>query len=181
MKTVVLVSCICLALSACNPKPETPKKASSDSTIQQKDTLTYAYKARYSSNVIVPGGHPEYVQNALQAWKLFETGQIDALKPFFADSITMDNAEGKHFHFSSDSMISMLKNQISGLDSLRFDIDVWENAHVQDKNEDWVNLWVEARAYPKKGKPDTTLFNENWQVKNGKFFYINQYKAKPAR
>ena len=71
------------------------------------------------------------------------------------------------------------KQDIDGLDSMRFDIVMWQSAHINDRNEDWVNIWSRERRYPKKGvKADTVLMQENWRVKNGKVVAFDQYLAK---
>jgi len=62
---------------------------------------------------------------------------------------------------------------------MRFDIVMWQSAHINDKNEDWVNIWSRERRYPKnKGRADTVLMQENWKVKNGKVVAFDQYLAK---
>jgi hypothetical protein len=114
----------------------------------------------------------------LTVWKLFESNQVDALKPYFADTVTYDNAEGARYHGPSDGLLAIAKDEVGKLDSLRFDISLWQSAHSNDRNEDWVQIWARERHYPKKGIPDTVMMQENWMVKNGKVVYFNQYKAK---
>jgi len=55
------------------------------------DTLKYAYKATYSSDITVPG-NPVNAQKVLQVWKMFETANIQAMTPYFADSVKYDDA-----------------------------------------------------------------------------------------
>jgi hypothetical protein len=58
-------------------------------------------------------------------------------------------------------------------------IVAWQSAHVNDKNEDWVNIWSKERRYGKNGgKADTVLMQENWKVKDGKVISFDQYVAK---
>ena len=110
---------------------------------------------------------------------MFETVKIQAMKPYFADSVKYDAADGMHFYGPSEKLLAYAKQDIDGLDSMRFDIVMWQSAHINDKNEDWVNIWSRERRYPKKGgKADTVLMQENWQVKNGKVVAFDQYLAK---
>ncbi len=146
-------------------------------TAPAKDTLTYSYKATYSSDITVPGNHV-YAQKVLQVWKMFETTQVDAMKPYFADSVKYDDAKGMHFNGPTAQLLAYAKKDIEGLDSMRFDIFTWQSAHINDKNEDWVNIWCQERRYPKNGKADTTYMQENWQLKNGKIIHFDQYTAK---
>jgi hypothetical protein len=160
------------AFVACNTKTNT------DAVASQKDTLTYAYKATYSSDISVPG-NPVNAQKVLQVWKMFETANIEGMKPYFADTVKYDDASGMHFYGPTAKLLAYAKNDIDGLDSMRFDIVSWQNSHVNDKNEDWVNIWSRERRYPKNhGKADTVLMQENWKVKNGKVVAFDQYVAK---
>jgi hypothetical protein len=141
------------------------------------DTLSYAFKPTYSSNVTTPS-KPEYAQKVLQVWKAFETGQIEAMKPYFADTVTYDDASGMRFHGPIGQLLAFAKKDIDGLDSMRFDISEWHSTHINDKNEDWVNIWSTERRYSPKGKADTVLMQENWRLKDGRVVYFNQYLAK---
>jgi hypothetical protein len=150
---------------------------SSAAEVKPVDTLTYAYKATYSSDITVPS-NPVYAQKVLEVWKMFETVNIEAMKPYFADSVKYDDANGMHFYGPTDKLLAYAKQDVESLDSMRFDIVMWQSAHVNDKNEDWVNIWSRERRYPKHGNPDTVLMQENWQVQNGKVVLFNQYLAK---
>jgi len=171
MRKLFALLFIAASLAACNTKT-TPGAATT-----AKDTLKYAYKATYSSDITVPG-NPIDAQKVLLVWKMFETADIQGMKPYFADSVKYDAANGMHFNGPADKLLAYAKQDIADLDSMRFDIVAWQSAHVNDKNEDWVNIWSRERRYPKKGKPDTTLMQENWQVKDGKIVAFNQYLAK---
>ena len=142
-----------------------------------KDTITYPFKALYSSDLTVPS-HPEYAQKVLKVWKLYETKQFDAMKPYYADTVTYDDAHGNHYHGTSEGLLQIARKEMNQLDSLRFDINMWESVHANDKNEDWVNIWCQERNYPKIGHPDTVLMFEQWKLKGGRIYYFNQYFAK---
>jgi hypothetical protein len=171
MKKLLYLTAISVLIAACNTKSDT-------AGAPVKDTLAYAYKASYSSNISVPG-NPVNAQKVLQVWKMFETANIKAMKPYFADSVKYDDAHGMHFYGPTDKLLAFAKQGIDGLDSMRFDIVMWQSAHINDKNEDWVNIWAKERTYPKKGgKADTVLMQENWKVKNGKVVAFDEYLAK---
>jgi len=171
MKKLLFLAAIVAALTACNTKTQ-------EAAAPAKDTLKYAFKATYSSDITVPG-NPVNAQRVLQVWKMFETANIQAMKPYFADSVKYNDASGMHFYGPADKLLFYAKQDIEALDSMRFDIVMWQSAHINDKNEDWVNIWSRERRYPKKGgKPDTVLMQENWQVKNGKVVAFDQYTAK---
>jgi hypothetical protein len=161
-----------ILLSSCSTTPDkTPAQPG-------KDTVTYAYHAIYSSDVTVPGD-PAVAQEVLRIWKDFETAKIQEMKPFFADTVRYDDAHGMHFYGPADTLLAYAKGDIDGLDSMRFDIIMWQNAHINDRNEDIVSIWCKERRYPQNhGKADTVLMQENWKVKNGKVAAFDQYLAK---
>jgi hypothetical protein len=170
MKKSFFTALIAVTLAACNTK--------TNKVTAPEDTLKYAYKATYSSDITVPG-NPVNAQKVLQVWKMFETANIQAMKPYFSDTVKYNAADGMHFYGPTDKLLAYAKQDIDGLDSMRFDIVMWQSAHVNNKNEDWVNIWSRERRYPKKGgKADTVLMQENWQVKNGKVIGFDQYLAK---
>ena len=172
MRNLFFAVSIAILLVACDTKP-----TESTANVQIKDTLSYAFKATYSSDITVPG-NPVNAQKVLQVWRMFSTMDIQAMKPYFADTVTYNDASGIHFYGPPEQLLAYAKKDVDGLDSMRFDISMWQSAHINDKNEDWVNIWSTERRYPKNGKPDTVLMQENWQVKNGKVVLFNQYLAK---
>jgi hypothetical protein len=164
--------------TACTGNQNSSSKTAPGVPAITPDTISYAYKATYSSDITVPG-NPVNAQKVLQVWKMFETNNIQAMKPYFADSVKYDDARGMHFFGPADTLLAYAKSDIDGLDSMRFDIVAWQSAHINDLNEDWVNIWARERRYGKHGgKADTVLMQENWKVKDGKVISFNQYTAK---
>jgi hypothetical protein len=172
----VFTLAVLIGMASCNSQTQQPTNAVTP--VVPKDTLSYAYQATYSSDITVPG-NPVNAQKVLQVWKMFETADIQAMKPYFADSVKYDDAHGMHFYGPTDKLLAYAKSDIDGLDSMRFDIVMWQSAHVNDKNEDWVNIWSRERRYGKNGgKADTVLMQENWKVKDGKVVAFDQYLGK---
>lgn len=172
-----LYACFLIFLLSCNSS----KNSSKDKMIKNTSgALSYAYKATYSSDAVVPS-HPEYAQMVLTVWKMFETKQIDAMKQYYADTVTYDPGNGSRFHGKSTDLLAYAAKDIDDLDSLRFDISTWESVHFNDKNEDWVYIWGTERRYSKNGTADTSLIHEQWKIEKGKVSYFNQYTAKPIR
>jgi hypothetical protein len=175
MKKIFFQSLLIFCVGSCTV---TPEKKDSDSTkgAIAKDTLSYPYTATYTSDL--EKGDPGNAQKVLTVWKMYEHKQMDAMKPFYADTVTYDDARGNHFVGPAEGLLAIAKKEMEKLDSLRFDISSWESVHANDKNEDWVNVWCTERGYPKTGKADTSLMYEQWKIKNGRIYYFNQYYAK---
>jgi hypothetical protein len=177
MKPILCLVCVGCFLYSCDTKSNADNAEKTTASI---DTLQYAYKATYSSDVTVPS-HPEYAQKVLTVWKMFEKNQIDSMKQFYADTVTYDGADGSRFHGSSNDLLNFARKDVESLDSLRFDLSTWQSVHINDKNEDWVYVWAAERRYDKKGKADTTLIHEQWKIVNNKISYFNQYLSKKAK
>jgi hypothetical protein len=168
------ITCILLLALSCNSDKGSEAAATTDKTT---DTLSYLYKATYSSDLTVPS-HPEYAQKVLKVWKMFETSQFDSMKQYYADTVTYEDASGFRFHGKSSDLLNFAMKDTQGLDSLRFDISMWQSVHINDKNEDWVYIWSRERRYSKNGKADTSMIHEQWKITDGKVSYFNQYTAK---
>ena len=172
MKKIFIIGTALTMLLACNENKSTVTEK--NNTIA--DTTTYSYKAVYSSDFSL-STDPSIAKMVLTVWKFFETKQIDTLKKYYADTVTYDPSNGPRFYGSSADLLSYAKKDVEGLDSLRFDITMWQSVHINDKNEDWVFIWARERRYEKSGKADTMSIHEQWKVQNNKITYFNQYSS----
>src|SRR6266487_242143 len=125
MKQLLFAVCSITLILSCNTKTN----SDTVENVNKTDTFSYPYKATYSSDIIVPS-HPELAQTVLIVWKNFERNQIDSIKKYFADSVTYENAEGMRFYGSSDALLNLARKDIENLDSLRFDISMWQSLHI---------------------------------------------------
>jgi hypothetical protein len=175
MKNLIFAIAAFLALQACREK-----NTASGRGDLPAEAMTFPYKAGYSSDFIL-SSNPANAQRVLKVWKFFESDLIDSMRPYFADTVIYQDATGMRFQGSPDSLLGMVRDEMKSLDSLRFDIQSWESVHASDRNEDWVRIWARERVYPRQGKPDTTLMQENWLVVGGRVAYFDQYKAKSQR
>ena len=171
MKKAFFLIAILTVLTAYKPG----NKGEPDKKNLQNDK--YAFVASYSSDITVPG-NPLNAQKVLHVWKLFEAKDVAGMKQYFADIVKYDDASGSHYNGPIDGLLDIAKKNLQNLDSLRFDISMWQSAHINDKNEDWVNIWARERRYSKDAPGDTSYIQENWQIKDGKVVAFNQYTQK---
>lgn len=102
------------------------------------------------------------------------------MRPYYADTVTYEPSGGQHFHGPKNDLLSYAGKDVGELDSLRFDISMWQSDHINDRNEDWVYIWARERRYERTGKADTSLIHEPWKIENNKVSYFIQYTATPA-
>lgn len=67
------------------------------------------------------------------------------MKPYYADTVTQDDANGNHFHGTTEEPLELAKKEMEKSESLRFDIGMWESVHSNDKNEDLVKYMVQRK------------------------------------
>ena len=169
MKKLLLYSCMILLYSC------TEKKTSTGATdqVQSKDTLKYAYNATYSSQFEM--GINDNAKTILDLWKEYDNNELSKGAVNFADTVTINLANGMVLHGPKDSVIAGIAGARGRFDSVRSIVDVWLPLHSIDKNDQWVCVWgVEIDS--KNGKKDSMRLNENWRFnKNGKIDYMSQY------
>ncbi len=116
MNSSLTILCGFMFMISCGSKNNSEAAANADQT---SDTLTYAYKATYSSDVTVPS-KPEIGQMVLNVWRMFENKQIDSLKKYYADTVIYENSDGYYFHGPVDSLLNFARADVKALDSLAF-------------------------------------------------------------
>src|SRR5882724_6895942 len=101
MKKLLLAAATCCLLMACNSSSsDAVKTAPAETDAIAKDTTVYPFTASYTSDVTAPGRR-DYLKTVLTIWKMFERNDIDGMKPYFADSITYEDASGMRYQGSS--------------------------------------------------------------------------------
>jgi membrane protease YdiL (CAAX protease family) len=89
-KQIFFAACAAAFVISFNSKKDPDTVAYTNST---KDTVSYPYKAIYSSDVIASSNN-ENLKKVLSIRKLFETNQIEAMKQYYADTVTYEDAGG---------------------------------------------------------------------------------------
>src|SRR5450432_4214812 len=137
MKPILIYAASILLFASCNTN--LPKDTVSNA-VSENDSITYPYTASYSSNLSMQT-NPDIAKRVLTVWKMYENKEMDSMKPYYADTVTYDDASGMHYYGPAEGLLNIAKQEMATLDSLRFDISMWESVHSNDKNEDWVNIW----------------------------------------
>jgi hypothetical protein len=105
---------------------------------------------------------------------------LDNHKDAFADSVTIDLADGSTVKGTRDSVLNSVKSYRASLISAVSSIDVVVPLKPRDKEESWVCVWGKEVDVDKKNKKDSSYLNENWMFnKDGKIAYMGQYHATP--
>jgi hypothetical protein len=161
-----------LACKDSTPPPAPAPAAGNDSAVAAAP-ITMPYKAKYSSN-FVPGKQTD-VLTALNSYKAWETNDMKALRATFWDSITMVFPDGTTVKGPSDSMVKEAGKFRDSLSKVSLTLIAWTSNHSVDKNEDWVNVWYTEVDHHKNGKVDSTDYEDDNLMKDGKIAYTGSH------
>ena len=159
-----------------NNESSTASEAKPDSS---KPAITYAYTPEEMPNWEM--GNPEHVAFVLNALKKYETGKVDELREFFADSVTVAD-DGFEFNGTRDSLISLFKKDWAKTESISIEMHDWEVVHGKENKEDWVSLWYKSVWKGKDGKVDSAMYMDDLKIVDGKIRVIDTKKRRyPAK
>ncbi len=171
-RLIPIVVCLFLLVACNNSESTTVKDEKSDSATAD---IAYAYTTRNKPNWEI--GNPANVAILLNALKAFETGKLDELNQYFADSVEF-SADYVYFHGKRDSLLNIFRKDWETMQSMTVEMNDWETVHGKDNNEDWVSIWYKAKWVGKDGKTDSSFFMDDAKIVNGK---IRELDSKQRR
>ena len=173
MRRFIAIVAAAALIAACNQNPAPEKK---DAMAPAADSLQYPYKPLYSSSFSI--GQGANAKIVLDIWRAYEDNRLADSKAYWADSVTLEFADGFKLHTSRDSLIAGGNADRAQYKSVIDSVQAWIPLHSTDKNEDWVGVWATEYIETVKGKKDTSDVHEIWQLKGGKVVYMAKYKGK---
>ncbi len=162
--------------SCSNPAKEKAVAESKDDTVQAGPILPpteLPYKATYSSDWSI--GDPKYTKIVLDFYKELEADSIIGSSDYFEDSIQFRAYDTRIIKRSREEMLNLARDFRRKFKSLNEEFLAFVSLHSNDRNEDWVSLWIMERGIRTNGKPDSTLYQENWRFRNGKVYSLGDY------
>jgi hypothetical protein len=134
-------------------------------------SITMPFTANYSNDYVL--GSDSNSLAVLNSYKAWEDGNMDALKNTFGDSVVFQFPSGYTFNGPLDSFMTMATKVRDSLSKVDLKVDVWLPTHFNDKNADWVSVWYTETDIYKTGKVDSTYFQDDNLLKNGKIVYVD--------
>ena len=138
-------------------------------------TVTLPYTAAYSSNFSDAVSDNDLL-TVLNSYKYWEAGDMAGAKSTLADSVNFYAWNGFEYHGKNDGLIKLWSKSRDSLNSVKIIFDAWRKMHAVDKNEDWVSLWYTEVDKYKTGKVDSSYFQDDNKVINGKIAEYSQHK-----
>lgn len=176
MKQILITFFAVLIFTACNNS--TKESAVKDSTTKAVTiAMPYLpYPIGYASNFEIADN--KYSKIVLDLWKSYENNDLKSTEAF-ADTMTLQFANGALIKKQKDSMNVMIAAQRSKFASVTSSIDVIVALKPKGKDVIWVCVWGKEVDVMKDGKKDSLLLNENWMFnKDGKIAMMHSYNAK---
>ncbi|HVT86057.1 MAG TPA: hypothetical protein VHD35_12710 [Chitinophagaceae bacterium] len=119
------------------------------------------YVATYSSHFEM--GDPKNAEAVLKLWKGWADGDLSAEAEYYADTVTMYQADGIVLHDSRENLIVANKIIRSSFTRVESKVKAWVALRSTDKNENWVYIWGADTSTDKNGKTESTELFETWR------------------
>lgn len=178
MKKLLLLCVAGACLYACNDNANTAATDSAKDTTQPAaPPINFPYKASYSSDFEM--GDPKHAKTVLDLWKDFDNNTFDNSVKSFADTVTMQFADGSVMRGPRDTVVAGAKGYRSQFTSVTSSVDAFVTLKTKGTTDTWVNIWGKEVTVNSKGKKDSTQLAESWMLnEQGKVVFMLQYKAK---
>jgi ketosteroid isomerase-like protein len=170
MKKSIYLFAASLFVLSCK-SPETPLAASTTDT-----SVSLPYKASYSSAFVITGDQKN-TRAVLQSYKDWENNKLTNAPAYFADTVTMIFPDGTTLKQGRDSMVHYFQKYRDSLSSSTIDMQAWISTKVSDKNDEWVSVWYKQTDV-KGGKTDSSFYEDNNHLVNGKIDFVESYMRK---
>jgi hypothetical protein len=156
---------------ACNNSATKSKTSSPDSPV-------YFPYAPVKSNSFEKGSDHN-AKNVLDIWRQYETGNLNAAKKFFADSIRLILPD-QIFEGSKDLVIQQYQKRRETFSDVQCFVWSWLPVHTTDTKENIVYVWGLYDATKKNGDRDYAMVHEIWRFdKKGKIKEMEQFRTHP--
>jgi phosphatidylserine decarboxylase len=170
MKKLLLATMSLSLLISCQETPKTEPVAEATPVVVEPE-VSYPFKAMISDFKI---GNPQNTVKVMEMYKILEAGtSIDSLLlPYFADTVTSVAFDQREFRGPASVFVKKVSAFRGQFKSINEEFMSHVSLHSDEKDLDVVSVWFKERAIRLNGKPDSTLYQENWRFnKEGKIYY----------
>ena len=146
--------------------------------VVSKPLPAFAYPVDRSHWKIGDPGNTKLVLDMYHAW---DANDANTVAGFFADSALMDMPDGRRLVLNKDNVYEKFaKGRRQYADASNKIISAI-SLHNDDYDEDWVQVLTYNKWSYQDGVKDSSLYFDNWRLKNGKINYLNSLEQKPPR
>ena len=181
MKKVLFVITVAF-LAGCSNQPAATTEASkpasdtTSATAAAPAEIKSPYDIIYSSKFVMDD--PKNAETVLGLWKDWDKGDLLASKDKFADSVSLNMADGSSMHGKRDSILPAMQKFRGTLVSAKSEVNAVMAVKSTDKNENWALIWGKEFDTDKKGKVDSFYLQETWRFnKAGQADLVYQFRS----
>jgi hypothetical protein len=126
-------------------------------------------------------GDPANTKLVLDMYHAWDGNDANTVAGFFADSASMDMPDGRRLLLNKDNVYEKFAKGRKQYTDASNKIISAISLHNDDYNEDWVQVLTYNKWSYQDGVKDSSLYFDNWRLKNGKINYLNSLEQKPPR
>lgn len=173
MKKILVVLSVLIFVFGCQPKTDSKTTTNEAST----EKFDYAYLPDDHPPVYWEPGNQQNLVNALKALKAYETGKVDEVMTYFADSIqfTVDGFDAK---IPRDTLKAGFVEAWKNISNIKVKMGDYESVISKDKKEEYVTLWFKEIVTDKAGKVDSLAYVDDMKFMNGKIVSLDEKTRK---
>lgn len=160
-------------IAACNSK-DNKDEAKTSTTTSAEATVALPYKATYTTEFTHNGSDSDLLA-ALNFYKYWETGDMKGLRSTLGDSVTFDLYTGDKFYGPTDSSMKLFTRFRDSLSSVSIEMITWLKNYSAKDSAHWVNVWYKEIDTYKGGKKDSTMYEDDNLMRNGKMVYYSSH------
>jgi len=172
----IFFSALTFFIISCQDEKKEPEIIPTTET--SKALPEFAYPVDRSHWNIGDPGNTKLVLDMYHAW---DANDANGVAGFFADSASMDMPDARRLILNKDNVYEKFskgrKQYANAVNKIISAISL----HNNDYDEDWVQILTYNKWSYQDGVKDSSLYFDNWRLKNGKINYLNSLEQKPPR
>lgn len=149
-----------------------------ESEVVEKPLPAFAYPVDRAHWKI---GDPDNTKLVLDMYRAWDANDANTVAGFFADSASMDMPDGRRLLLNKDNVYEKFAKGRKQYTDASNKIISAISLHNDDYDEDWVQVLTYNKWSYQDGVKDSSLYFDNWRLKNGKINYLNSLEQKPPR
>ena len=172
MKKYILIF---LALTGCIIACNNKEGTKTTDTTMEASSIKLPYTASYSSDFNNNVSDSDLLV-ALNSYKYWESGDMNALRNTMGDSMFAAMPDGYKFNGKTDSLMMVWSKYRDSLSSVSINMQVWLKNHSVKDSVNYINVWYKETDTFKTGKVDSAFYEDDNAVKDGKIVWLSSHK-----
>ena len=171
-------------LLSCNNEKSDRQQPTADTAAAPVQNEAHVNVSDLPSSVIFRNwepGDPKNSQLILHAYKLWDSGSIGNVAPYFADTVRFDLPDGRRITATNKTIGAIMGRYRENYKETMNDPFSLISVHNKDLDQDWVIAWTWNTWRDADGTKDSMLYCDNWRFKDGKIDYLNSLENKPSK